>query len=166
MSLLLSISPNCTALQFLTFWLFSVHDKVTQSQEEGLAWIRCCTNSLHLWLPPADLVCVCVCACMLSCVWLFATLWTVAHQALLSMGLSQARILEWIAISYSRGPFRSRMELASPASPALQVDSLLLSHLTWCVGRSDGHSWHSQKLGWMGAGEGRGAVWLSHSEQR
>ena len=36
-------------------------------------------------------------------VWLFATLWTVAHQALLSMGILQARILEWVAISSSRG---------------------------------------------------------------
>ena len=30
--------------------------------------------------------------------------------------------------------------------------------LTWCVGRSDGYSWHSQKLGWVGGGEGGGAV--------
>ena len=44
-------------------------------------------------------------------------------------GILQARILEWVAISYSREPFRSRMEPASPASSALQVDSLPLSHL-------------------------------------
>ena len=40
------------------------------------------------------------CAGMLShfgCVWLFAALWTVAHQAPLSMGIFQARILEWAA---------------------------------------------------------------------
>ena len=29
--------------------------------------------------------------------------WTVTHQAPLSMGNSQARILEWIAIPFSRG---------------------------------------------------------------
>ena len=29
--------------------------------------------------------------------------WTVAHQARLSMGFSQARMLEWVAISFSRG---------------------------------------------------------------
>ena len=37
-------------------------------------------------------VCVCVCAralCHFSCVRLFATLWTVAHQAPLSMGVSR-----------------------------------------------------------------------------
>ena len=33
----------------------------------------------------------------------FATPWTVACQAPLSIGISQARILEWVAISFSRG---------------------------------------------------------------
>ena len=32
----------------------------------------------------------------------FVTPWTVACQAPLSMGLSQARILQWAAISFSR----------------------------------------------------------------
>ena len=32
---------------------------------------------------------------MLSCVQLSVTLWTVAHQAPLSMGILQAKILEW-----------------------------------------------------------------------
>ena len=34
---------------------------------------------------------------------LFATLWTVAHQAPLSMEILQARILEWVAMLSSRG---------------------------------------------------------------
>ena len=38
----------------------------------------------------------------LSHVWLFATLWTVAYQASLSMGLPSARILQWVAISFSK----------------------------------------------------------------
>ena len=38
-----------------------------------------------------------------SRVWLFVTLWTAARQASLSMGILQARILEWAAISFSRG---------------------------------------------------------------
>ena len=45
--------------------------------------------------------------CMLSHfsrVQLFVTLWTEAPQALLSMGIPQARILEWVAISHSRAP--------------------------------------------------------------
>ena len=40
---------------------------------------------------------------LLSHVWLFATPWTVAYQAPLSMGFFQAIVLEWIAISFSRG---------------------------------------------------------------
>ena len=48
-------------------------------------------------------VCVCVCARSCHCVRLFTTPWTVAHQAPLSMGILQARILEWVAFSSSRG---------------------------------------------------------------
>ena len=40
---------------------------------------------------------------MLSCVLLFVTPWTVALKAPLSMGFPKARILEWVAISFSRG---------------------------------------------------------------
>ena len=42
----------------------------------------------------------------LSHLQLFATPWTVTCQALLSMGLVQARILEWVAIPFSRGCFQ------------------------------------------------------------
>ena len=38
----------------------------------------------------------------------FETLWTVACQASLTMGFPQARILEWVAISFSRGSYRPR----------------------------------------------------------
>ena len=44
----------------------------------------------------------------LSRVRLFATPWTVTPQAPLSMGLFQARILEWVAISISRGSSQPR----------------------------------------------------------
>ena len=42
-----------------------------------------------------------------SCVQLFATPWSVAHQALGQPvdGILQARILEWVAISFSRASF-------------------------------------------------------------
>ena len=49
--------------------------------------------------------------CMLSCVRLFETPWTVAHQVPLSMGffiLLQGRILEWVAHSSSRGSSQPR----------------------------------------------------------
>ena len=42
-----------------------------------------------------------VCAWSLNCVWLFATPWTVPHQARLSMGILQARILKWVAMPSS-----------------------------------------------------------------
>ena len=38
-----------------------------------------------------------------SHVWVFVTLWFVAHQAPLSMGILQARILEWVVITSPRG---------------------------------------------------------------
>ena len=44
----------------------------------------------------------------LSRVRLFATPWTVAYQASLSMGFVQERVLEWVDISFSRGSSRPR----------------------------------------------------------
>ena len=58
------------------------------------------------------------CALLLSSVQFFATPWTVAHQAPLSMGILQARILEWVTKPSSRGS-------SQPRSPTLQADSLL-----------------------------------------
>ena len=57
--------------------------------------------------PPYSVcVCVCVCVCVhalsRSRIWSLATPWTVAHEAPLSMGIFQARILEWVAISSCR----------------------------------------------------------------
>ena len=45
-----------------------------------------------------------------------------AHQAPLSMGFSKARILEWVAMTFSRGSSQPGIE---PRSPMLQADSLL-----------------------------------------
>ena len=49
-----------------------------------------------------------VCAESFSHVWLFATPWTVACESPLSMGILQARILKWVAISFSRLSFQPR----------------------------------------------------------
>ena len=43
-------------------------------------------------------------------------------------GLLQARILEWVAVSLSGDLPDSGIEPVSPVAPALQADSLLLSH--------------------------------------
>ena len=65
---------------------------------------------------------------MLSHVRLFATPWTVALQAPLFMGILQARILEWITTPSSKGSSHLGIEPTSPVVPALQADSLPLSH--------------------------------------
>ena len=43
-------------------------------------------------------------------------------------GILQARILEWVAMPYPGDLPDPGIEPESPASPALQADSLLLSH--------------------------------------
>ena len=58
--------------------------------------------------------------CVLSHVPLFATPWTGAHQAPLSMGILQARILKWVAMPSSREddwsglPFPTQGDLPDP----------------------------------------------------
>ena len=52
------------------------------------------------------------------------TPWTVAHQAPLSMGIPQARTLEWVAMPSSRGSSNPGIEPTSPLSLTLQVNSL------------------------------------------
>ena len=68
---------------------------------------------------------------MLSCfshVQLFVTLWTVAHQASLSMGFSRQQYWSELSCIPPRDLPHPGLEPVSPASPALQVDSLPLSH--------------------------------------
>ena len=62
----------------------------------------------------AFLLCVCVCMCV-SHVRHFATPWTIAQPGSPVRGISQARILEWVAISSSRGSSQPRNEPVSPA---------------------------------------------------
>ena len=80
-------------------------------------------SKAHLW-PKSYIVVVVVLS--LSCVRLFATLWTIGHQAPLSMGFSRQEY-------WSRLPFPSPGDLPNsgtePMSPALQAGSLPLSHL-------------------------------------
>ena len=67
------------------------------------------TNALSVLIQCLDHRCVCVCVLShFSHVQLFATIRTVALQAPLSMGIFQARILEWVAMHSSRGSFQPR----------------------------------------------------------
>ena len=59
----------------------------------------------------------CAVLCLVTQLCLFATPWTGAHQVPLSIGILQARILEWVAMSSSRGS-------SQPRFPVLQTDSL------------------------------------------
>ena len=72
------------------------------------------------WSQGESLCCVLSC---LSCVWLFATPWTVAHQAPLSTGFSRQGYWKGLPCSPPRDFPSPSIEPGSPASPALQVDS-------------------------------------------
>ena len=63
-----------------------------------------------------------------SLVQLFVTLWTVALWPPLFMGILQARILEWFAISPFRDLSDPGIKPRAPTAPSLQADSLPLSH--------------------------------------
>ena len=64
---------------------------------------------------------------MLSRVQLFATLWTVVHQAPLYMRFFQARILEWVARGELQGIFPTQG--SNVGLMHWQVDSLPVTHL-------------------------------------
>ena len=71
------------------------------------------------------------CAWSLSRVRLFATPWIAAHQSPLSMGILQARILEWVAIPSSRGFSQPRdwVQVSHIASRFLTVWATREAHL-------------------------------------
>ena len=67
------------------------------------------TSIMMLLFQLSPLLCaVLCCAWWLSHVWLFGTPWTVAPQSPLSIGIPQARILEWVAMPSSRGSSQPR----------------------------------------------------------
>ena len=85
-------------------------------------WIHVC-----IWLSPVAVLLEChlnanrLCSQFLSRVHLFETPWTGAHQAPLSMGILQARIMEWVAMPSSGGSSNPGIE---PMSSTLQADFL------------------------------------------
>ena len=65
-------------------------------------------NAGVIYLVPFSSLLICLslvmcCTYLLRCVLLFVTTWTIAHKFILSMVILQARTLEWVAMSYSRG---------------------------------------------------------------
>ena len=85
----------------------------------------------HQWIPTillflSEFNLVCVCGQLLSHVRLFVTLWTLARQAILSMGFFRQEYLNGL-------PFPSPGDLPDPrirpVSPALLMDSLATESL-------------------------------------
>ena len=74
-----------------TLWVEVTMIKVTTVIHLGI-WNEQIHTTMHIYM------------CAPSCLTL-ATPWTVALQAPLSMGFSQARILEWVAVSSSSSSF-------------------------------------------------------------
>ena len=66
--------------------IFSLCPHMLERESSGVSFLVCVLNSSVV--PDSS-----------------ATVWTVALQAPLSMGVSQERILQWVAISFSRGIF-------------------------------------------------------------
>ena len=88
---------------------------VTKSQTRLSNW----TITANLWDKNAR-VCSVTQSCLTLCNPTDCSLPSSVH------GISQASILEWVAISYFRGSSRPGIK---PESPELQADSLPLSHL-------------------------------------
>ena len=81
-------------------WRATVH-RVTKSwtwlKWLSMAWLT--TIAIKLWTDYQEKMCG---ALLLHHVQRFVTPWTAAHQAPLSMGILQARTLEWVAMPSSR----------------------------------------------------------------
>ena len=77
---------------------------------------------------PCNYTCLCTCAC--SVVSNSVTPWTVAWKTPLSMEFSRQEVLEWVAISYSRGSSQPRD--LTQVSPVFCIGQWILYHCaTW-----------------------------------
>ena len=94
----LYIVPIKISLRWLVFSRDNVEDMITISSSRLFLFI----GKIKFMIMT---VCVCMCVCIISHVWLFVTPMDCMWPArLLSVhGIFQARILEWVTVSYSRG---------------------------------------------------------------
>ena len=87
----------------------------------------------------------------LSCVQLFETPWTPAHLAPLSVGILQARILEWVAMPSSRGSSQSRNRIL--ISSVSYIGKQVLCHYSHLGSPLVAHTnlkLHSEENSWKG----------------
>ena len=117
-------------------------------------------NGLTLHLLIFMRVCVCVCVCVLNrfrCIWLFVTLWTIAHQAPLSMGSPGMNtkeachaLLQWIFPT--QGSNQSLLCLmhwhagSLPIVPAGKPNLLNFKHFSRSRTYNHKHIWSSRSL--------------------
>jgi len=89
-----------------------------------------------LWSNPRGKLCVCVlCVCqLLSHIWLSATSWTGAPLGSHVHGILQARILEWVAISFSRGSSQPK-DWPHVSCLAGRFFTIWATREAWCYGR-------------------------------
>ena len=99
----------------------------TSHSKRNLKWLS------HIFLSKNDTILhvkkkyrVCVLVAQ-SCVCLFATLWTIAHQASQFMGFSRQEYWNGLPCPPPGALPNTGIKLVSPGSPALQVNSLLMS---------------------------------------
>ena len=118
----------CHALSIVEYFveylspLQDIMEKLKMSNQNNLSKVS--------QLMVAGLACAyCMLSCF-SCVWLCATQWTVACQTPLSMGILQARILEWVAVPPPGDLPNSGIEPASLMSPAL-TGGFFTTSATW-----------------------------------
>ena len=93
----------------------------------------CIIHSVNIYRAPTMLQVLTTCACVLSCfscVQLFATLWTVAHQASLALGILQASILKWVAMPSSRA---HNTAIYKTPPPPLSLVLICISKFTYAV---------------------------------
>ena len=76
---------------------------------------------------------------LLSCVWLFAIPWIVAYQGSPIHGIFQARLLEWVAISFSRGSSwpRNQTQVSCIAGRRFTIWATKLKHI--CINQNKNH---------------------------
>ena len=103
-------------------WIRHRHTRVPHPEPSSLPIP---SLSMPFWL-------IFVCACMLSCfscIWLFVTLWTVAHQPALPMGFSRQGY--WNGLPWTPGDLSDTgIKSASFTSPAL-AGRILATSTTW-----------------------------------
>ena len=103
----ISLHPHTYMLSHVTPWTAACQAPLSMDLSRQEYWSGLPFPSPAFPILKTGKLSVKVCE-LLSHVWLFVTLWYVAHQAPLSMGILQARILEWVTIPFSRGSFWPR----------------------------------------------------------